>query len=62
VISVTLLQRSVAIQLEENTIVTMIEGPKKEKVIKKEKTVHGGESDLVLKLMKRAKNKALWYL
>lgn len=62
VISVTLLQRSVAIQLDENTILTMIEGPKKEKVIKKEKTVHSGESDLVLKLMKRAKNEALWDL
>jgi transcription antitermination factor NusG len=59
VVSVTLLQRSVAIQLDENTIVTMIEGPKKEKVVKKEKTLQIGESDLALKLMRRAKNQVL---
>jgi len=62
VISVTLLQRSVAIQLDENTIVTVIEGPKKEKVVKKEKTLQSNESDLALKLMRRAKNEDLWDL
>jgi transcription antitermination factor NusG len=54
VISVTLLQRSVAIQLDENTIVTVIDGPKKDKVVKKEKTLLNNESDLALKLMRRA--------
>jgi transcription antitermination factor NusG len=62
VISVTLLQRSVAIQLDENTIVTVIEGPKKEKDAKKEKTLQSNESDLALKLVRSAKNEALWDL
>ena len=68
VISVTLLQRSVAIQLDENTIVTVIEGPraektvKKEKAVKKENTLQSDESDLALRLMRREKNKALWDL
>jgi transcription antitermination factor NusG len=62
VISVTLLQRSVSIQLDENTIVTVIEEPKKEKVVKNEKTLQSDEPDLALKLMRRAKNKALWDL
>jgi transcription antitermination factor NusG len=62
VISVTLLHRSVAIQLDENTILTVIEGPKKEKVVKKEKTLQSNESDLALKLMRRAKNEALYGL
>jgi transcription antitermination factor NusG len=61
VISVTLLQRSVVIQLDENTVVTVIEGQKKED-IKKETTLQGNDSDLALKLMRRAKNKALWDL
>jgi transcription antitermination factor NusG len=62
VISVTLLQRSVAIQLDENTILTVIEGPKKEKVVKVEKTFQSNESDLALKLMKKATNVVLWDL
>ena len=62
VISVTLLQRSVVIQLDENTVLTVIEGQKKEKDVKKEKTLQSNESDLALKLMRRAKNKALWDL
>jgi transcription antitermination factor NusG len=53
-ISVTLLQRSVAVQLDEYTVVTVIEGPKKEKAVKKEKTLQSNESDLALKLMRRA--------
>jgi transcription antitermination factor NusG len=59
VISVTLLQRSVAIHLDESTILTVIEGPKKEKAVKKEKTLQSNESDFALKLMRRGKNKAL---
>jgi hypothetical protein len=52
----------VAIQLDENTIVTVIEGPKKEKDAKKEKTLQSNESDLALKLVRSAKNEALWDL
>jgi transcription antitermination factor NusG len=51
VISVTLLQRSVAIQLDENTAVSVIEGPKKNE------DVHSNESDLALKLIRRARNR-----
>jgi len=50
VISVTLLQRSVAIQIDEDTVLSVIEGPKLDK------NVSRSESDLALKLMKRAKN------
>jgi transcription antitermination factor NusG len=60
VISVTLLQRSVAVQLDEKTIVTVIEGPKREKAGKDEKVALSDESDLALKLMRREKNKTLW--
>jgi transcription antitermination factor NusG len=45
VISVTLLQRSVAVQLDENTVVSVIEDPKKR--------LHDNESDLALNLIKR---------
>lgn len=51
VISVTLLRRSVAIQLDEKTIVTVIEGPKKERILQSD------ESDIALKLMRRVKKK-----
>jgi transcription antitermination factor NusG len=44
VISVTLLQRSVAVQLGEDTVVSVIEGPKDNK------SVFNNESDLALKL------------
>lgn len=50
VISVTLLQRSVAVQLDENTVVTLIEGPKKDKATLSD------ESGLSLKLTRRARN------
>lgn len=60
VISVTLLQRSVAVQLDEKTMVTVIEGPKREKAVKEEKVALSDESDLALKLMRREKNKTLW--
>jgi transcription antitermination factor NusG len=60
VISVTLLQRSVAVQLDEKTIVTVIEGPKREKAVKEEKGPLSDELDLALKLMRREKNKTLW--
>src|SRR5262245_55142542 len=59
VVSITLLQRSVAIQLDENTIITVIEGQKKENDVKKEWTLQSNESDLALKLIRRAKNKTL---
>jgi transcription antitermination factor NusG len=49
VLSVTLLQRSVAVQLDENTVLSVIEGPKKVKGSPRD------ESDLALKLMKRAR-------
>jgi hypothetical protein len=49
----------VAIHLDESTILTVIEGPKKEKAVKKEKTLQSNESDFALKLMRRGKNKAL---
>jgi transcription antitermination factor NusG len=52
VISVTLLQRSVAIQLSENTIVTVIEELGKEKAEKNERTLQRNESDLALRLIK----------
>lgn len=60
VISVTLLQRSVAVQLDQKTIVTVIEGPKQEKTVKKEKDALSDESDLALTLMRREKNTTLW--
>jgi transcription antitermination factor NusG len=59
VISVTLLQRSVAIQLDKNTLVAVIERPKKEKGVKKEKTLQNDESDFALNLMRKAKNEVL---
>jgi hypothetical protein len=44
VISITLLQRSVAVHLDENTMVSVIEGPKKDKAGLR------NESDLALRL------------
>jgi transcription antitermination factor NusG len=48
VISVTLLLRSVAVQLDDNTVVSVIEKPKK-------KAAAYNNSDIVLKLMNRAR-------
>jgi transcription antitermination factor NusG len=53
VISVTLLQRSVAVQLDENTVISLVEDSKE---IKEDKVMLGDKSDLALKLMKRARN------
>jgi transcription antitermination factor NusG len=53
VISVTLLQRSVAVQLDENTVISLVEDSKE---IKEDKVILGDKSDLALKLMKRARN------
>jgi transcription antitermination factor NusG len=53
VISVTLLQRSVAVRLDKNTVISLIEGPKE---VKKEKDIHCDKSDLALKLIKRARD------
>jgi transcriptional antiterminator NusG len=44
VISVTLLQRSVAVQLSEDTVLSVVEGPQRDKA------VFSNESDLALKL------------
>lgn len=49
VISVTLLQRSVSVQLDENVVVSVVERPKNNKV------VLSRESDLALKLIRKAK-------
>jgi len=53
VISVTLLQRSVAVQLSENTVISLVEDPKE---VKKDRVILGDNSNLALKLIKRAKN------
>lgn len=53
VISMTLLQRSVAAQLDENTVISVIEGPKRNK---KEKTVLSDESNFALKLIGKVKD------
>jgi transcription antitermination factor NusG len=53
VISVTLLQRSVAVQLSENTVISLVEDPKE---VKKEKAVLNDESDLALRLIRRARD------
>lgn len=52
VISVTLLQRSVAVQLDENTAISLVENPKE---VKREKGVFSDKSVLALRLMKRAR-------
>jgi transcription antitermination factor NusG len=44
-VSVTLLQRSVAVQLDKNTVLSVISGPKKDK------SVLDDESDIALKLI-----------
>ena len=54
-ISVTILQRSVQIQLSENTIVTVIEGANKEKNIRDEKRLQKDDSSLALKLMGKSR-------
>jgi transcription antitermination factor NusG len=51
VISVTLLQRSVAVQLDENTVISLVENPKE---VKTEKGIFSDKSVLALRLIKRA--------
>jgi transcription antitermination factor NusG len=53
VISVTLLQRSVAVQLDESTALSVIEGPK---IIAKGKSLLSHESQLALSLLCRSRN------
>ena len=53
VVSVTLLQRSVAIQLDENTVISLVENPKE---VKKDNSIHGDKADIALRLIKRARN------
>jgi len=54
-ISVSLLQRSVAVQLDENTVISLVEDPKEVKEVKevkKDKVILSDKSDLALKLIK----------
>jgi transcription antitermination factor NusG len=53
VISVTLLQRSVAVQLDQNTVVSLIEYPKE---VKKSRAIPDNKSDLALRLIKKARD------
>jgi transcriptional antiterminator RfaH len=50
VISVTLLQRSVAVELDEKTVISLVEDPKKLK-----KAIPEDKSDLALRLIKKAR-------
>jgi len=52
-ISVTLLQRSVAVQLDENTVISLVEDPKE---IRKSKAILEDKSDLALRLIKKARD------
>jgi transcription antitermination factor NusG len=60
VISVTLLQRAVAVQLDENTLISLVEEPKgsekDSKDSKNDKVILGDKSDLALKLIRRARH------
>ena len=51
VISVTLLQRSVAVQIDKNTVISLVEAPKEVK-----KDILSGKSDLALKLIRKARD------
>jgi transcription antitermination factor NusG len=53
IISVTLLQRSVAVFLDENTVVSVIESPKNNK---KENFVSSNKAEIAMKLIQRARN------
>jgi transcription antitermination factor NusG len=53
VISVTLLQRSVAVQLSESTMISLVEDPKEGK---KEKALLKDKSDLALRLIRMARD------
>jgi transcription antitermination factor NusG len=53
VISVTLLQRSVAVQLDENTVISLVEDPKE---IKKGADVLSDKSDIALRLLKKTRD------
>jgi transcription antitermination factor NusG len=51
VISITLLQRSVAVQLSENTVISLVEGPNE---VKPGEALLDDKSNLALRLIKRA--------
>jgi transcription antitermination factor NusG len=51
VISITLLQRSVVVQLDENTAISLIEGPKGAK-----NNIPSGKSDFALRLIRKARD------
>ena len=53
VVSVTLLQRSVAVQLDENTVISLVEGPKE---VKNGKATLGDKSDLALRLIRKSRD------
>jgi len=53
VISVTLLQRSVAVQLDENTVISLVEDPKE---VKNDADMLRNTSGLTLKLLRKAKD------
>jgi transcription antitermination factor NusG len=52
VISVTLLQQSISVQLDKNTVVSLVEDPKE---VKKDKATLNDQSGLALRLMRRAR-------
>jgi len=52
VISVTLLQHSVAVQLDKDTVISLVEYPKE---VKKDKATLDDQSDIALRLMRRAR-------
>jgi transcription antitermination factor NusG len=54
VISVTLLQRSVAVQLDENTVISLVEASNTGEGGRGDKAATGDQSDLALKLMKKS--------
>jgi transcription antitermination factor NusG len=51
VISVTLLQRSIAVQLDENTVISLVEGPNEVK-----KDILSDKSGLALRLIRKARD------
>lgn len=53
VISITLLQRSVAVQLDESTVISLVKDPEE---VKQDKGIFSEKSDLALRLIKRARN------
>ncbi|MCI0559231.1 MAG: hypothetical protein MN733_12110 [Nitrososphaera sp.] len=53
VISVTLLQRSVAVQLDDNTVISLVGDPKE---VKNGTTMLSDDSDLALRLLRKARD------